>query len=41
MLVGRDQPIEVTNCHLITQQPILPFAEQMQQAILLWVVSGC
>lgn len=38
-LVGRDQPIEVTNCHLITQQPIQPpFAEQMQQAIF---AMGC
>ena len=38
-LVGRDQPIEVTNCHLITQQPIQPpFAKQMQQAIF---AMGC
>lgn len=38
-LVGRDQPIQVTNCHLITQQPIQPpFAEQMQQAIF---AMGC
>ena len=38
-LVGRDQPIEVTNCHLITQQLIQPpFAEQMQQAIF---AMGC
>ena len=38
-LVGRDQPIEVNNCHLITQQPIQPpFAKQMQQAIF---AMGC
>ena len=36
---GRDQPILVTNCHLITQQPIQPpFAENLQQAIF---AMGC
>jgi peptide-methionine (S)-S-oxide reductase len=36
---GRDQPIMVTNCHLITQQPIQPpFAENLQQAIF---AMGC
>ena len=38
-LVGRDQPIQVTNCHLITQQPIQPpFAKNLQQAIF---AMGC
>jgi peptide-methionine (S)-S-oxide reductase len=38
-LVGRDQPIQVTNSHLITQQPIQPpFAENLQQAIF---AMGC
>lgn len=36
---GRDQPVLVTNCHLITQQPIQPpFAENLQQAIF---AMGC
>ena len=38
-LIGRDQPISVTNSHLITQQPIqLPFAENLHQAIF---AMGC
>ena len=38
-LRGRDQPIQVTNCHLITQQPIQPpFAKNLQQAIF---AMGC
>ena len=38
-LVGRDQPIQVTDCHLITQQPIQPpFAKNLQQAIF---AMGC
>ncbi|MGB2242080.1 MAG: hypothetical protein ACPHX1_01590 [Porticoccaceae bacterium] len=39
-LVGRDQPIQVTNCHLITQQPIQPPFARNLQPILQWVVSG-
>jgi len=38
-LQGRAQPIQVTNCHQVTQQPIQePFAEQLQQAIF---AMGC
>ena len=38
-LIGRKQPIELTNCHQVTQQPIQgPFAEQLQQAIF---AMGC
>jgi peptide-methionine (S)-S-oxide reductase len=38
-LIGRDQPISVTNSHLITQQPIQPpFAENLHQAIF---AMGC
>jgi peptide-methionine (S)-S-oxide reductase len=38
-LVGRDQPIQVTNCHQITQQPIQPpFDKALEQAV---VAMGC
>lgn len=38
-LIGRDQPISVTNSHLITKQPIQPpFAENLHQAIF---AMGC
>lgn len=38
-LVGRDQPIQVTNCHQITRQPIQPpFDKTLEQAI---VAMGC
>lgn len=38
-LAGSDQPIDVTNCHLITQQPIQPpFAQHLQQAVF---AMGC
>ena len=38
-LIGRKQPVEITNCHQVTQQPIQgPFAEQLQQAIF---AMGC
>lgn len=38
-LVGRDQPMQVTNCHLVTQQPIQqPFATHLQQAFF---AMGC
>ena len=38
-LVGRDQPLEVTNCHLISQQPIKPpFDKNLHQAIF---AMGC
>ena len=38
-LIGRDQPVSVTNFHLITQQPIQPpFAENLHQAIF---AMGC
>ena len=38
-LVGRDQPLEVTNCHLISQQPIKPpFNKNLHQAIF---AMGC
>lgn len=38
-LAGSNQPIDVTNCHLITQQPIQPpFAQHLQQAVF---AMGC
>ena len=38
-LVGRDQPIQVTHCHQVTQQPIQPpFAKNLHQAIF---AMGC
>ena len=38
-LVGRDQSIQVTNCHQITQQPIQPpFDKALEQAV---VAMGC
>ena len=38
-LAGSDLPIDVTNCHLITQQPIQPpFAQHLQQAVF---AMGC
>lgn len=38
-LAGSDQPIDVTNYHLITQQPIQPpFAQHLQQAVF---AMGC
>lgn len=38
-LAGSNQSIDVTNCHLITQQPIQPpFAQHLQQAVF---AMGC
>ena len=34
-LIGREQPIEITNCHQVTRQPIQgPFDKNLQQYIL-------
>ena len=38
-LIGREQPVEITNCHQVTRQPIQgPFDKNLQQAVF---AMGC